>query len=99
MAWAIPIIEGMEYVTNAAAFYQFILEEAIQSELMACFICSKVKGNFHNWKVLDQLENHTIPHLEAFNSTWAFLAFWCQPPFEQFAKASRLACKVYRGLI
>ena len=99
MAWAAPVIQGLTYLTNAVAFYNFIMEEGIQSGIMGCYLAKQQGMLFHALKIVEQMENHTIPQLERFNSIWGHMAFWCKIPFDDFAKAARMSCKIYRAIM
>lgn len=92
---AVPLY-SLQYASGIVTYYQFILEETLQSGLMGCYIAA---NNGHIGlmdKVIDRLERVTIPKLEAYNKKWGFLAFYNQGSFKAFIKAGKLAVETYK---
>ena len=96
MAAAIPPLYALQYASGIVTYYQFILEETLQSGLMGCYIAANAGHIGLMDKVIDRLERETIPKLEAYNKKWGFLAFYNQGSFDAFIKAGKLAVEVYK---
>lgn len=97
MAWAVPVIHGLMYVANAVCFYQFILEEAIQSGVLGVYLIKKARRDGKAAAVLEELESKTIPALRDFNKYWAHLAPWAKWAFRDFALAGELSVAVAKA--
>jgi hypothetical protein len=97
--WIDLVLMAEIALTDAVAFYQFILEEAIQSGVMGCYLARQQNKPILSVPILDQLENHTIPALKKFNQFWGHLAFWCQPAFDDFRKAAEMSVRIYRATL
>lgn len=95
----LKILNGLCYVTNACAFFQFIVEEALQSGLMACYVAQKQHNLFKALPTLEHLYTKTLVSLVVFNRTAGDIAFWCKIPFEMFAKATRLCALTYAATL
>ena len=97
MAFVLPILQTANKTAGAACFVQFVLEEAVQGGLMACYIAQKMRRPGEAAIVESHLENVTLPLLEGLTDSVSFLAPWAQPAFEDFAKAGYLAVKIYKA--
>jgi len=86
----------LKFATGIATYYQFLLEETIQSGLMGCYLGGKYGHISMMDKVIDRLERVTIPALENYNKKYGFLAFYNIGAFEAFYKAGKIAVEVYK---
>ena len=96
MAAATVPLYSLQYASGIVTYYQFILEETVQSGLMGCYIAANAGHISLMDKVIDRLERETLPKLEHYNKKWGFLAFFNKGAFEAFTKAGKLAVEVYK---
>jgi len=89
------LLFGVKYVIGIITFYQFLLEEAIQAGLMACYINTVIRKQGRTAAIIEQLKNHTIPALEEYNRDWGYIALFNREAFRVYAIAARLAVRAY----
>jgi regulator of sigma D len=96
MTSAAVVLFPLQYATGIATYYQFILEETVQSGLMGCYIAANNGHISVMDKVIDRLERVTLPALHDYNKLWGYLAAYNQGAFDTFWKAGKLAVKTYK---
>jgi plastocyanin len=96
MTGAGVILIPLQYATGIVTYYQFILEETVQSGLMGCYIADNQGHISVMDKVIDRLERVTVPKLHDYNKKYGFLAFYNKGAFNAFRVASEEAIRIYK---
>nr|AAU84206.1 hypothetical protein GZ37D1_53 [uncultured archaeon GZfos37D1] len=86
----------LQYATGIVTYYQFILEETIQSGLMGCYIGNKYGHISLMDKVIERLNSTTIPALHEYNRGWGYFAYYNKQAFDCFWKAAKVAVWAYK---
>ena len=88
-----------EDVRGTISFYMFIIEEAIQTANMACYLLYKAGLYDELEEVLNWLENELVNPLESFANGVGVVAYPMNLSYISFAEASKKLINSYRKLI
>jgi hypothetical protein len=96
MTQAAIILLPIQYAIGIVTYYQFILEETIQTGLMGCYIGNKVGYPSIMDKVIERLDSVTLPALHDYTNKYGFIAYFHRDAFDCFWKAGKLAISAYK---